>query len=1512
VWDKILNVITNQFFINVVSDTEVNQIVHYTGIWLLIFLFRSNLPKDKLEVGLSVLEEILNTMSRQPYSKIYLGASESGKEISKFTWAGMAYKVAEGLIEEALQQETPVDFDKMRRKLYRRTKREAEKLLSAAAAGEPARAGGKETIPTYEVGITVARGSALGAGEANLAGEVQFVPLTKEFVQGHYEELMDAEQSPQMEREGYWDQARFLEDMRASTKTLLEGKWELSEAAVDENGRVIGYLIGIYGNDDCPFAKGGLFVFRLAVHRDHRRRHIASVLLHRFAQKALESGISKVSLETWQENKAAQEVYENAGFKKIGERYDGKKGMNFYQYTADAQALFDAASSSVLPPAKANLAGEASASADAKGFGQHISLEAREAIWRRTGYRIVRWLGFGSESIFYEVVDSAGGHFALGINYERRNVYAEKIKKQLADDRHPAIPAIYKTGRLTGIRYDLTKDNFVISGDSSLTYQVYELRRGVSLDKFPKKKLTPEIAAAIISGTIEGLDFLFRHGFSHPDFVEDNIVVEISADGQIRVYLSDFVPNGPRDLQVGIGKNILSWRRISNSVLVSSRLSKELRRQARPIIDRIKKLFLEWDEDSMAKAKPDLVALRHIISASAAGASANLAGEGNQAASVRGEMLDSLKDNYWISYWHSVFRKLAESDPENTITAVITFDRGAGQSKEFRIAIPDPAILNNVTQKKYIFRYLSVYINNRAVSWGTENIGVEFEGTDFGEEYFGLLYDELSNSGILRQINETANYGRSVIIKHGHVQSSRLQPQQKAASTAAYDFSKGRTIGVDIGGTNIKIGTLDKGRFAPYGKPVPTQLGQAPEIIVGQAVELIKQAIGEGSVDAVCVASPSLVTEEGEIVKCSLFEEAGKWSDEQKRYWQGLREHMEKALGVPVVVVEDGYSAICSVLYGKAVENYKDIGYVGGGKGLTARVLKSGGNYEIPLSECGRVIVDLSPLAPAHTSTGVTGVAQQIFSSQAMYRFLKNRGIKIPEYSAYDPDLLQIGTFIDNELIEGNESVIAAINDMTGGLGFVLLELSDIFENYTWILGGGVVSGQTGQLLGHFLRKNPLLYHITTIFNISADVEPGYVGTFGATHIANRFAQIQAASANLAGDLSAEAHTSYDEYRAKAEARAEGAQDVTEEAKEILTVALDDDSPALASLLSIMERLGVRVIEGTIPREVAQGARWADGEIGRAEIISDVKMEQGYPVRIDSATIYCGSRLSSLELMHELVEFEFVEMLMQDNQRGNHLSAENIQQLINLRLNDLMVWLHLICRWRYYKLGHRAIFICAKGAYREGEKIFANAGDRAGQIMDILKKTSFAAEVLTYLEDFDAIVTECEPVLKAMSENLPIDQVEVKHYILSAVVEFLDKINALAVADPSWFLSDGRHRGEAGVGRLLLGAVELRHNIHALAAVVIDEKAAADEKRKDMEEQIKMRWGFDAVAIVADGAAAEQKKQELEGKYPGIRFLRIQRLDEGFAFGIIDMAGLDMIKLQAQINEAIREYLKSV
>ncbi|SEB90239.1 GNAT family N-acetyltransferase [Streptomyces sp. TLI_105] len=89
-------------------------------------------------------------------------------------------------------------------------------------------------------------------------------------------------------------------------------------AAVDEAGRVLGWVAATKVSDRCAYA--GVVEHSVYVHPDARGRGVASVLLKALIDSTEAAGIWTIQSGIFPENAASLAVHERAGFRVIGTR----------------------------------------------------------------------------------------------------------------------------------------------------------------------------------------------------------------------------------------------------------------------------------------------------------------------------------------------------------------------------------------------------------------------------------------------------------------------------------------------------------------------------------------------------------------------------------------------------------------------------------------------------------------------------------------------------------------------------------------------------------------------------------------------------------------------------------------------------------------------------------------------------------------------------------------------------------------------------------------------------------------------------------------------------------------------------------------------------------------------------------------------------------------------------------------------------------------------------------------
>jgi glucokinase len=105
-----------------------------------------------------------------------------------------------------------------------------------------------------------------------------------------------------------------------------------------------------------------------------------------------------------------------------------------------------------------------------------------------------------------------------------------------------------------------------------------------------------------------------------------------------------------------------------------------------------------------------------------------------------------------------------------------------------------------------------------------------------------------------------------------------------------------RSLGLDVGGTNIKLAIVDEGRVVERGEE-PTLSGDGVDAVLARLVALARAA---GPVDSVGVALPGLFDDDGiAVLLPNLY---GNWTG------RAIRQPLEQGLDRPVGLVNDGHA----------------------------------------------------------------------------------------------------------------------------------------------------------------------------------------------------------------------------------------------------------------------------------------------------------------------------------------------------------------------------------------------------------------------------------------------------------------------------------------------------------------------------------------------------------------------------------------------------------------------------
>ena len=258
-----------------------------------------------------------------------------------------------------------------------------------------------------------------------------------------------------------------------------------------------------------------------------------------------------------------------------------------------------------------------------------------------------------------------------------------------------------------------------------------------------------------------------------------------------------------------------------------------------------------------------------------------------------------------------------------------------------------------------------------------------------------------------------------------------------------------KTIGFDVGGTNIKAGLFD-GEMNFLSKkmsPFPKELGY--QNIVKTMYDITAQMLAESGMAAECVDSVGIASAgEVDAVRGVIIR-----AHNLNFYDVPIRTEMEKYFpGVPVNLINDADAAALAELNKGAFRGYKNAILLTLGTGIGGGVIIDGKLFTGGLShgvELGHVILSMDgPLC----TCGNKGCIEALCSAT----WLKNKG---------QPAGYKDAKAVIDAAKNGEPAAVEIFGEYTGNLSTAIASLANLLDPEIVALGGGV------SLAGDFLFK---------------------------------------------------------------------------------------------------------------------------------------------------------------------------------------------------------------------------------------------------------------------------------------------------------------------------------------------------------------------------------------------------------------------------------------------------------
>lgn len=267
------------------------------------------------------------------------------------------------------------------------------------------------------------------------------------------------------------------------------------------------------------------------------------------------------------------------------------------------------------------------------------------------------------------------------------------------------------------------------------------------------------------------------------------------------------------------------------------------------------------------------------------------------------------------------------------------------------------------------------------------------------------------------------------------------------------------TIGLDIGGTNIRGGVIDsKGVILAQGRrDTPAR---DPAAIIAAAASLTQELSAERKIGAVGVACAAFVDRSGSKV---YFSANLAWRDEP------LRQHLQSALDLPVTIENDANAAAWGEFRFGAGMDADNMVVLTVGTGIGGGVVVDGvlmrGAFGVA-AELGHMRVVPGGV---RCGCGNRGCWEMYASGTALVREARELvhsgsplGGRLGELCGGDPEALS-GPDVTRAAVEGDPAAVELLADLGVWIGEGLASVAAILDPELFVLGGGV--SEAGALL---------------------------------------------------------------------------------------------------------------------------------------------------------------------------------------------------------------------------------------------------------------------------------------------------------------------------------------------------------------------------------------------------------------------------------------------------------------
>ena len=289
-------------------------------------------------------------------------------------------------------------------------------------------------------------------------------------------------------------------------------------------------------------------------------------------------------------------------------------------------------------------------------------------------------------------------------------------------------------------------------------------------------------------------------------------------------------------------------------------------------------------------------------------------------------------------------------------------------------------------------------------------------------------------------------------------------------------------IGVDLGGTNLRIAAVDVRGTLLEKTTLGTQVSRGRNVVVGDMVEAIRALalkLGRsGELMGIGIAVPGIIEMETGIMRKSP--NLPDWTD------YPVRSEIEKALGTSVVLENDANAAALGEKWQGAARDIQSMCMLTLGTGVGGGIVLDGKVWHGMTGMAGEIgHMNVEPDGYA-CGCGSIGCLEQYASATAVVRMAREAvetGVDTALRRAIEPGSEEFNSRVVFQLAIQGDPMAQQIFDRVGrSLGRKIADLVNLLNLPMYVIGGGVSSAWEAFSPALFdeLRKRSLVYIATT------------------------------------------------------------------------------------------------------------------------------------------------------------------------------------------------------------------------------------------------------------------------------------------------------------------------------------------------------------------------------------------------------------------------------------------------